>query len=178
MQAVKFLLFGPLVALVLLAQGANAQGKSPDIAGTAQHPEALTRALYAAVSFDPGTEPDWSYVRSMFHRDASIVLRVSRDSMAVMTVDGFVEDFVTFIRRFRADTSGFHEKVVRVKPLILGNIAHMLVLYEASIPTLNRPPQQGIDSFHLVRLGGRWWITSIVNEVLNKERPLPDLLKE
>jgi hypothetical protein len=178
MHAVRLLLFGPIAAVVLLTQGSNAQGRSPEIAGTAQHPEALTRALYAAVSFNPGSEPDWSYVRSMFHRDATVVLRVSRDSTAVMTVDGFVEDFVTFIRRFRADTSGFHEKVVRVKPMILGNIAHMLVLYEASIPTLKRPPQQGIDSFHLVRHGGRWWITSIVNEVLTRERPLPDILKE
>jgi hypothetical protein len=143
-----------------------------------QDPDSLVRALYAAVTFAPGTMPDWSYVRSMFHRDASIVLRVTRDSTAIMSVDGFVGDFVDFIRRFRADTSGFREQVVRVKPMVLGNIAHMLVLYEASIPTSRRPPQQGVDSFHLVRSGGRWWITSIVNEVLTRDRPAPQLLRD
>ncbi len=165
-------------ATFLLAQSTPAVAQVHDRGEVYQSPDSLVRALYTAVTFDPGRKPDWSYVRSMFHRDASIVLRVARDSTAVMSVDGFVNDFVGFIDRFRADTSGFRERAVRIRPMILGNIAHFLVLYEASIPTSSRPPQQGVDSFHLVRTGGRWWITSIVNEVLTRERLAPEGLRD
>jgi hypothetical protein len=34
-----------------------------------------------------------------------------------------------------------------------------------------------VDSFHLVRRGERWWIVSIMNEVLEPERPLPAELR-
>jgi hypothetical protein len=167
-----------VLAFALLIHSPIVLSQSIPAVGPYQHPDSLVRGLYAAVSFDPGRTPDWSYVRSMFHRDASIVLRVSRDSTAIFSVDGFVGDFVDFIKRSRADTSGFRERVVRVKPLVLGNIAHMLVLYEASIPTSPRPPTQGVDSFHLVRTHGRWWITSIVNEVLTRDRPAPEILRD
>jgi hypothetical protein len=169
-----------LLSLVgfLFAGSATVQAQTSSQGNVGQNPDTLVRALYAAVSFEPGKTPDWSYVRSLFHRDASIVLRVSRDSTAIFSVDGFVGDFVDFIKRFRADTSGFRERVVRLKPLVLGNIAHMLVLYEASIPTSPRPPTQGVDSFHLVRTHGRWWITSIVNEVLTRDRPAPEILRD
>ncbi len=171
-------LYSCVVAGGLLMQCATSSAQVPGTGRVDQSPDVLVQALYAAVSFSPGKLPDWSFVRSMFHKDALIVLRVARDSTAVMSVDGFVSDFVRFIDRARADTSGFRERVVRIKPMILGNIAHILVLYEAMIPTSARPPQQGVDSFHLVRAEGRWWITSIVNEVLSRDRPAPDLLRD
>lgn len=167
-----------LLAGALLTQSATALAQSAAKDRTYQDPDSLVRSLYAAVTFDRGGTPDWSYVRSLFHKDASIVLRVTRDSTAIMTVEGFLKDFIDFIDRFRADTTGFRERVLRIKPMVLGNIAHMLVLYDASVPTSPRPPQQGVDSFHLVRNQGRWWITSIVNEVLTRDRPRPELLRE
>jgi hypothetical protein len=73
--------------------------------------------------------------------------------------------------------SGFTETIVRLRPMVLGNVAHVLVLYEAQVTGSARPPQQGVDSFHLVRRDERWWIASIVNEVLSPERPLPAELR-
>jgi len=139
--------------------------------------DTLVEALYSAVTFQPGSLPDWSYVRSMFLNDARIVLRVTRDSTAVLSLDAFVEDFVRFIHRSRVDTSGFCEKIVTMKTLILGNIANVLVLYEASIPRSPLPPQLGVDSFHLVKQHGRWWIVSIVNEIVSQDRPIPPELR-
>ncbi len=165
-------------ALVLLFDASTIKAQPADRERVYHDPDSLVRALYAAVSFDRGTTPDWAYVRSLFHKDASIVLRVAKDSTAIMSVDGFVDDFVDFINRFRADTTGFRERVIRLKPMVLGNIADILVLYEASIPTSPRPPQQGIDSFHLFRRDGRWWITSVVNEVLSRDRPAPEVLRD
>jgi hypothetical protein len=169
---------GQLLVAGLLLQASTVQGQAGAATSVCLDPDSLVRALYAAVTFERGTTPDWTFVRSLFHRDATVVLRVSRDSTAIMSVEGFVQDFKTFIGRTRADTTGFRERIVRAQLTIMGNIAHVLVLYEASVPSSPRPPQQGVDSFHLFRSQGRWWITSIVNEVVTRNHPVPAVLKE
>jgi hypothetical protein len=138
-----------------------------------QNPDSLVAAIYSAVTFVPGTTPDWVFVRSMFHKDAVVVLRVTRDSTAIMSVDGFIQDFVDFIVRAKADTSGFQERVLKMRSFVFGNVADILVLYEASLPGSPRGPQKGVDSFHLVRKDRRWWMVSIVNDVVTKDRPVP-----
>jgi hypothetical protein len=139
--------------------------------------EGLAAELYTAVSFPPGKPPDWDRVKSMFLPQAVIQLRTSRDSTSIFDVNGFVADFVRFIRNFRADSTGFAERVVRTKPMVYGDMAHILVLYEASIPGSKMPPQQGVDSFSLVKKYGRWWIASITNEIPTKSRPVPEELR-
>ncbi|OQX94319.1 hypothetical protein B6I21_09620 [candidate division KSB1 bacterium 4572_119] len=64
------------------------------------------------------------------------------------------------------------------KSFVFGNIAHFLVVYEASIPNSKFPPQQGLDSFQLMKKGNQWLITSIVNEVSSPWNPLPKNLFE
>jgi len=140
--------------------------------------ERLVAGLYQAVTFDSGTMPAWENVKAMFHKNAVIVLRTSKDSMTVFSLEGFVKDFVDFIDRFHAEKTGFTERVLRMKPLVFGDIAHVLVLYEASIPGSSRPPQKGVDSFQLIRQGGRWWIVSIVNELPLNKYPIPAELLE
>jgi hypothetical protein len=140
--------------------------------------EALVLALYDAVTFPAGTAPDWDRVRAMFLDRATVVLRTSRTATSVFDVEGFVQDFVAFIARANVRETGFSERVVRTKAMTFGDIAHVLVLYEASIPGSGRPPQQGVDSFQLVRREGRWWIVSITNELPGPDRPLPPELRE
>jgi hypothetical protein len=171
----------PVVVLLALLSSAPCSAGSADAHGRTaifRTPDSLVAALYTAVTFAPGASPDWEYVRSMFDTSALVVLRVTRDSTAIMSVDGFVKDFVDFIARARADRSGFSERVVRMKPLVFGNVASILVLYEASIPGSSRGPQNGVDSFHLVKHAGQWRIVSIVNDVVTKERPVPKELEQ
>ena len=99
-----------------------------------QDPERLVSRLYDLVTFPPGTVPDWDEVRACFLEEAVIVLRTAPEATTVFTVDGFVEDFVAFIERAEVRRSGFTERIVRMKPLVFGDIAHVLVLYEASVP--------------------------------------------
>ena len=171
-----------MVLLAALACGgapglpARAQASAPEASWAGA--EQVVGDLYRLVTFGPGHLPDWWKVRSLFLDKAVVVLRTSRESSAIFTVDGFVQDFVDFIGRAGADRSGFTERVVRMDPTVFGDIAHVLVLYEASIPGSARPPQQGVDSFHLIRRDGRWWIVSIVNEIPAPDRPLPRRLQE
>jgi len=136
-------------------------------------PEAVVTELYDLVTFDAGTTPDWDRVRNLFLPEAVIVLRTSRTASTVFTLEGFVADFVRFIERGNVVQSGFTEKIVRMKPWAFRDMAHALVLYEASIPGSGRPAQLGIDSFSLIRRDGRWWIIAIANDIPDSANPVP-----
>ncbi len=95
----------------------------------------------------------------------------------LFSVEGFVEDFVRFAARPEVQQNGFEERVVKMKTTVFRDIAQALVLYEARIPGQPRPPQQGIDSFQLVRQDGRWWSAAIVNDIVTAETPVPPELR-
>jgi hypothetical protein len=138
-----------------------------------QEADSLVRKLYDLVTFEAGQSPDWEIVKSLFIKEAVIVLRTSRDSTTLFSVDSFVDDFKNFIARAKVEETGFTEKIVRLKPMEFGDMAQMLVLYEASIPGSSRGPQQGVDNFLLIRKANRWWIVAITNEIPTPDNPLP-----
>ncbi|MBK7410685.1 MAG: hypothetical protein IPJ40_23105 [Saprospirales bacterium] len=140
--------------------------------------DGLVTQLYDMVSFEAGTTPDWNEVRKMFLDEAVITLRTSRDSLSVFSVDGFIDDFIRFEGQVRAKNLGFKETILAMRPVVVGDMAQVLVLYQTVIPGLERQPQKGIDSFHLIRKNGRWWITSIVNELVTEDNPIPEELSE
>lgn len=143
-------------------------------------------AIYGLVSSAGGKLPDWDKVRACFLKEAVIVLRTSRTAMTAFTLDGFIQDFVDFYEKpFKRGEAtvvpkdkGFTEKVVRMKAWEFGDMAHVLVLYEAQITGFGMPPQQGIDSWLLVRRDGRWFIAGATNEIVTPARPVPPELRE
>jgi hypothetical protein len=139
--------------------------------------EGVVKKLYDLVTFDAGTTPDWDAVKSLFINEGVVVLRTSRDSSTVFTVQGFVDDFVNFIERAKVVETGFKEEIKRMKPMVFGDIATVLVLYEASIPGQKRPPQLGVDSFSLIKKDGHWNIVSITNEIPTPGNPIPEELQ-
>jgi len=145
----------------------------------------LVAGLYGLVSSTGGKLPAWDKVRACFLKEAVIVLRTSRTATTVFSVDGFIKDFVYFydrpFKRGEATVvpkdSGFTEKVIRMKTWEYGDMAHVLVLYEASITGFPMSPQQGIDSWLLVRRDGRWSIAAATNELVTPARPIPPELR-
>ncbi len=139
--------------------------------------ENVVRELYNLVSFPAGTAPDWDRVREAFIEEAVIVLRTSPENSTIFSLEGFVADFVSFVERVQADQGGFQERILRLKSRTFGDTAHILVLYEASIPGSSRAPQQGVDSFLLIRKDGVWKIVAVTNELPSTEHPLPPELR-
>lgn len=140
--------------------------------------EAVVRALYDLVTFPAGTTPDWNRARALFLAEGVVVLRTSRTATTVFSVEGWVQDFVSFIEKANVAATGFVERIVRTHSVEFGDIAQVWVLYEAEIPGAGRPPQQGVDSFQLVRRDGTWLIASILNEIPTPDRPVPEVLRE
>ena len=136
-------------------------------------PDTMMMDLYRAISSEIGSQPDWNYVKSFFHPDAVIVFRASRTEMKMFDVDGFIQDFIDMYKRIDFSKNSFKEKVVSIKTMTFGNIAHCYVVYEASVPTSKRPPVRGLDSWHLVKKGDSWHVISVVNDVELAAGPIP-----
>ncbi len=168
----------PFLFFCLLAGLPSLPAQNTATSNPHQDPEALVRELYALVTFPAGQTPDWERVRALFIEEAVIVLRTSRESTTAFSVDGFIEDFQNFIARAKVEETGFTEHIVRLKPMVFGDMAQVLVLYEASIPGVSPAPQQGVDNFLLIRQDGRWRIVAITNELPGPDRPLPAELRE
>jgi hypothetical protein len=95
---------------------------------------------------------------------------------AVLNVEGWIDDFVSFIEARDVMETGFSETIVKMKTTQMGDIAQALVLYESYLP--GNPRRQGVDSFQLIRKDGRWWIMSIANELPRWGHRVPDELLE
>lgn len=141
-------------------------------------PESLARGLYAAVTFDPGEPPDWSYVRSFFLPEAVIGVRKTRTTMEVMNVDAFVKWFEDDVKKFKMEERGFEETVEKLKLTVFGDIAQCFVVYKARLKTpADSPGQIGLDCFALMKKDERWWVVSIINDIVTPDRPLPEDLR-
>jgi hypothetical protein len=138
---------------------------------------AVVHELYEIVTFPAGTTPDWDQLRALFLPESVVVLRTSREATSVFTLEGFVQDWLRFIEGSNVERTGFIERIVRTHATEFGDIAHVWVLYEAEIPGGGRPPQQGVDSFQLVRRDGGWKIASVLNEIPTPGRPIPEVLR-
>ncbi len=150
-------------------------GEEADVAeGLFGDPGSMVEGVYDAVSSRDGNAPDWKAVRSYFDPDAIVVLRASREASKKLDVDGFIQDFVDFYDRINHQKRGFAETVVSLKCLEYGNIAHCYVVYEAATEGSERPPQRGLDSWHLMKRDGRWWVVSVVNDSEPSAGPIPE----
>ena len=162
-----------LVSTVCIADGSISTEKA-----VYMEPESLVRGLYASVTFQPGTLPDWDYVRSFFIPEAVFGVRKSRTLMDVLDLDGFVDWWLEDVEKHNLKKKGLEESVEKLKMTVYGNIAQCFVVYKVRLLTpADAPGQLGLDSFALMKKDGRWWIVSIANDVITPQNPLPDFLK-
>ena len=143
-----------------------------------QTPQNLIDNVYKLMTFDAGTTPKWDEIKNLFHKDASIVLRASMTEMKSMNRDGFIDLWIHDMTEMKLKETGIKEEKLFERYEVMGNIAVCNVIYCVTIPTLNYPPQFGIDCFHLLKENGRWYITSIVNEALRPGVDPPENMKE
>jgi hypothetical protein len=167
------LMMGAFLLFVLpWMAGAQEPGLSEQEPGA----EEIIKALYDQVTFDAGTTPDWTAVKDLFLPQATIILRTTREATTVFTLDGFVQDFVSFIERSNVQETGFSEKILKMHSTVFGDMAFSMVLYEASIPGRDMPPQKGVDYFLLSKRDQGWKIVAITNDIPALGFPLPEEL--
>lgn len=142
-----------------------------------QSPEDLIDHTYKLMTFKGGDIPDWDSIKNLFIDNAIIVLRTTRTDMSIMNRDGFIDLWLRDYERGLKETGITEEKIID-RYEIMSDIATCYVIYAVSVPDGDYPPQFGIDCFHLLKQNGRWYITSIVNEVLRPGVDPPQAMKE
>ncbi len=170
-----------LMGCVFLAAAARPAGEEAAGPSAGQ----VIAGLYDLLSPVPGRLPDWDKVRACFMKDAVLVLRTSKAALTSYTLEGFIKDFADFYERpfKQGETtvvpkdSGFAEKVVWSKAWEYGDIAQVLVLYDAQLTGLPAP-QRGVDNWLLVRRDGRWLIAAGTGEFATPDRPVPNQLRD
>jgi hypothetical protein len=140
--------------------------------------EKVVQELYRLVTIEPGSKGEWDKVRALFLKEAVVILRTGFNQKSIFDLEGFINDFTTFIENYKIVETGFTETIIRMNSTSFGEIAHVLVLYEAHIPGSQRPPSRGIDSIQLIKQGGTWKVASIVNEVVMPGSKLPEGLND
>jgi len=138
--------------------------------------EGVVDALYRAVSFEPGSEPDWKLLRSLMLPGAVLAQPVrGGEEVELLTVDGFISRFEEELDGSTLRETGFHETITRIETVSFGRIAHSQVVFEPRTdPAAEQPLGRGVDSIQLVRTGGRWWIASIATELERPGQPIPE----
>ncbi len=136
--------------------------------------EQVVRDVYELVSWTDGNTPDWEVVREVFIPEAIVVLRYP-PNLKVMSVDGFLLDWLRFENQLaERGVTGFLESVVSAETTQFGDIAHVHVGYETTIPDTGRPARPGVDLWSLIRVDGRWKVVSVVNELPRDDLPVPE----
>ena len=162
-----------LACLISIALAIPAQAQTDETADDLRSVEQVVRDVYDLVSWTDGNTPDWEVVRDVFIPEAIVVLRYPPD-LKVMSVDGFLLDWLRFENQLAgAGVRGFRETVTSAMTTEFGDVAHVQVVYETSIPDTGRPARPGVDLWSLIRMEGRWKVVSVVNELPRDDLPLP-----
>lgn len=160
---------GALAVLITLLMSVSAVAQED-----ARSVEQVVRDVYDLVSWTDGDTPDWEVVREIFIPEAIVVLRYPPD-LKVMSVDGFLLDWLRFESQLaERGIEGFLETVVAAEVTEFGDVAHVHVVYESSIPDSGRPPRPGVDLWSLIHIGDTWKVVSVVNELPRDGLPVPD----
>jgi len=119
----------------------------------------LLDELYAVVSFEEGSEPNWQGLEHLFSVHARIT-RVTPEGVDYLTPQSFLEMTQNMLE-FGAYTS-FYEFEVARRIDQFGDVAQVWSLYETRRNRSARDAlSRGVNSIQLVRENARWKVLSL-----------------
>lgn len=136
--------------------------------------DAIIKAVYDVISGDAGKARDWDRFRTLFHKDARLIPSGKNQKTGVIGATALPPE--DYIKRAEPNflKDGFFEKEVANRKEIYGNIAHVFSTYESFRKSDEKKPfMRGINSFHLLNDGKRWWIVTIFWQAETPENPIP-----
>jgi hypothetical protein len=135
----------------------------------------VVKAVYQSVSFEIGSEPNWELMRSTL-MDGAIFSQPPRrpDKRKIINADAFIESFKSDLDTYKMRETGFWERVVHTTPTVFGNTATVLVVFEVRVEKDSATPMgRGLDSISMIKVDGRWWVTSILTDWERPGQNLP-----
>ncbi|MFT3921782.1 MAG: hypothetical protein QM778_04545 [Myxococcales bacterium] len=122
--------------------------------------ESLLRRLYAAISFEEGSEPDWSELEAVFSRHARIT-RITPEGTDYLDPSSFIS-FTRNMHEFGAYTS-FYEVEIARRTERFGHMAQVWSMYETrSHRTAAGALNRGLNSIQLIRERDGWQVLGLL----------------
>ena len=150
-------------ALIAAPAAAQAPASSADLVAI---DKAITD-VYAVISGPPGQKRDFAKMRAMFAPNA--LLRVITPTKGVRggTLDDYIAKSGPILEK-----EGFTERELGRRTEVYGNLASVWSSYDGR--TANGSfHERGINSFQLVKVGGKWLVASILWQEEGTQFPLP-----
>ncbi len=129
--------------------------------------DAIMRAVYEVISGPAGAKRDWNRMRSLFTSNARL-MPLAPNGLRSGTVEDYINSSGPMLER-----DGFFEQEIARTVEQYGDIAHVFSTYQARRSANGPVFMRGINSFQLVRHGGRWWVVSIMWQQEAPGRPIP-----
>lgn len=130
--------------------------------------------LYATVSYEAGTLPDWDTMADVFFPEAVLVMSYPEGGKPrIQSPKEFAQEYRDFLEQPGRNAQGFHEVPTYLEIMIYGNIAHVDAVFEAFMPPDSKiPVKRGIDSFQLLKVEDEWKILALTSAQALGNRPL------
>jgi len=156
-----------MIASLLLAAAVAAHPSKADLAGI----DAAIRGVYEVISGPPGQKRDFDRMRELFAPGATLK-KIGPEGLH----GGSLEDYIGRNREI-LEKEGFFERELGRRVEVWGGLATAWSAYDGR--TANGSfHERGINSFQLVKLGGKWVVASILWQEETPDNPLPrDLIK-
>jgi hypothetical protein len=140
--------------------------------------DAVLAALYASVSHDEASSPNWERMRGIFLQVGMLIppKNPRSDLFTVLDVDGFEQRVKESIvaSKAKGDPTSFFEKEIARRTDCFGNVCQVFSTYESRrAPSDEKPFVRGINSIQLVNDGHRWWIASVAWDQERPDNPIP-----
>jgi hypothetical protein len=133
--------------------------------------DAVVRAIYEAITFREGEEPDMSRLQSLFNPDAQLI-RITQDGVDTMTVESFIASFKERVKT--GALKSFYEAEISRRTNAFGSIAQVFSTYNKGMNTAEPEGlRRGINSLQLYYDGHRWWISSLLWEDERSDSLIP-----
>ena len=134
--------------------------------------EGTTSALLDIISGDIGEKRDWDGFRSLFIPTAQFVF-VNEDAPPNKRTTSYnLEQFVRFVGPNYAQ-NGFEEVATGLVVNEWNGIASAFQSYTAKNLT-GTYNESGINNYQLVKVKGKWFVTSLTWANANQENPIPE----
>jgi hypothetical protein len=140
--------------------------------------DSILAALYASVSHDESSSPNWERMRGIFLQVGMLIPPKNPRSelFTVLDVDGFEQRVKESIAssKSKGDPTAFFEKEIARRADCFGNVCQVFSTYESRrAPADEKPFVRGINSIQLVNDGHRWWIASVAWDQERPDNPIP-----
>lgn len=131
----------------------------------------VVQDAYSVISFEKGTKPDYAALAAIFTPDATLA-NFRNDTLESYSISEFIAGYKSAIDG--GSMQAFREVELGGKTEYFGKIGHRISAYASYIDDAEEIGEKGVNSFQVMKVNGKWLISSIIWDVEKEGQLIPD----